>query len=347
MNRRRKTLLSLLGAAAAIAGGGALAGWLLSAPRYRGPKSDHFDGHRFHNLEPTRHAGPADMVKWMATRDEGPWEEWRDVAPAPKPPSRVAGGAIRVTFINHASLLIQTGNVNILTDPIWSERCSPVQFAGPKRHHAPGVRFEDLPPVDAVLISHNHYDHMDVPSLRRLAREHHPRIFTALGNGAFLRRRGIAGGTELDWWESEAVGGVRVYAVPAQHFSSRGLADRDANLWCGYVIETPHGAIYFAGDTGWGSHFGRIRERFAPIRVAMLPIGAFRPVWFMRAVHISPGEAVRAASALEAEVAIPMHYGTFHLGDDGQDEPLEVLRREGGEAFHVLKPGESVELSGS
>jgi L-ascorbate metabolism protein UlaG (beta-lactamase superfamily) len=344
MTRRQKILLSLLGTAGAVAGGGALAGWLLSAPRYRGPKSDHFDGRRFHNLEPTTHAGFLDMLKWMTSRDEGPWDEWRDVAAAPKPPERVGAGAVRVTFINHASLLIQTENVNILTDPIWSERCSPVPFAGPKRHHPPGIRFEDLPPIDAVLVSHNHYDHLDVPSLQRLASAHRPRIFTALGNGAFLRARQIANGTELDWWQSDAVGGVRIHVVPAQHFSSRGLADRDANLWCGYVIETPHGSIYFAGDTGWGSHFERIRERFAPIRVAMLPIGAFRPVWFMRAVHISPGEAVRAAAALRAEFAIPMHYGTFHLGDDGQDEPVEVLRREGGGGFRVLKPGESLEL---
>jgi L-ascorbate metabolism protein UlaG (beta-lactamase superfamily) len=244
--------------------------------------------------------------------------------------------------VNHATLLIQTENVNILTDPIWSERCSPVQFMGPKRHHAPGVRFEDLPPVDVVLLSHNHYDHMDVATLERLKREHKPRIYAGLGNGAF-----VEGAVDLDWWQSaEVAPGVRVHSVPAQHFSSRGLGDRDANLWCGWIIETPHGPLYFAGDTGWGGHFAKIRERFGDIRVAMLPIGAFRPVWFMSPVHIGPKDAVRAAQVLNAAVSIPMHYTTFHLGDDGQDEPAEVLRKElekaRGVRFEILRPGETL-----
>jgi L-ascorbate metabolism protein UlaG (beta-lactamase superfamily) len=213
-----------------------------------------------------------------------------------------------------------------------------VEFTGPKRHHAPGIRFDDLPPIDVVLVSHNHYDHMDVPTLDRLKREHQPRIFTGLGNSAFLK-----GAVDLDWWQSAEIGpDVRIHAVPAQHFSSRGLSDRDANLWCGYVIEAPGGPIYFAGDTGWGSHFAKIRERFGAARLALLPIGAFRPEWFMCAVHISPREAVRAAEALGAETSIPMHYYTFHLGDDGQDEPAEVLRSElaaGGPRFEILAPG--------
>jgi L-ascorbate metabolism protein UlaG (beta-lactamase superfamily) len=326
-----------------VFGGGALVGWLVSAPRYRGAKSDHFDGKRFHNLEPTTHAGFPEMVKWMATRDEGPWDEWREITPT-KPPRRVEG--LRVTLVNHATLLIQTQNVNILTDPIWSDRCSPFSFAGPKRHHAPGVRFEDLPPIDVVLLSHNHYDHLDVPTLQRLAREHDPRIFAALGNGAFLRSKQVENVTELDWWQSAGIAdGLRLNVVPAQHFSSRGLSDRDANLWCGYVIETVDGPIYFAGDTGWGSHFANVKSRFGPARLALLPIGAFRPEWFMCAVHISPKDAVRAAQALEARLSIPMHYGTFHLGDDGQDEPVEVLRRElanaPGVKFAILGAGET------
>ncbi|HEY0159180.1 MAG TPA: MBL fold metallo-hydrolase [Thermoanaerobaculia bacterium] len=337
---------TLIGGIGMLFGGGALAGWLLSAPKYRGPKSDHFDGEKFRNLEPTQHAGIPEMAKWLSNRDEGPWEKWREITPGPPPPERVAG--LRVTLINHATLLVQTENVNILTDPIWSERCSPVQFAGPRRHHAPGLRFEDLPPIDVVILSHNHYDHMDVPTLRRLAREHHPRIFAGLGNGAFLKSKGIGNVTELDWFGSaELREGMSIHAVPAQHFSSRGLNDRDANLWCGYVIETSRGPVYFAGDTGWGSHFENIRERYGPPRLALLPIGAFRPEWFMCAVHISPKDAVRAAQALQAELSIPMHYGTFHLGDDGQDEPPAVLRRElanaPGVQFEILGPGESLE----
>ncbi|HYC60371.1 MAG TPA: MBL fold metallo-hydrolase [Thermoanaerobaculia bacterium] len=340
-----KRIVFALGAAVAtLVGGGAILGWFFATPKYRGPKSDHFDGEKFHNLKATKHAGFFDMLKWMANRDEGPWQEWREITPAAPPPQRVHGGELRVTWVNHATFLIQTEGLNILTDPMWSERCSPVAFAGPKRHHAPGIRFDELPPIDAVVISHNHYDHMDVPTLDRLKRSHQPKIFAGLGNGAFVK-----GSTDLDWWQAaELAPGVRVHAVPAQHFSSRGLSDRDANLWCGFVLETPHGAIYFAGDTGWGPHFDMIRERFGAPRLAFLPIGAFRPEWFMCAVHISPKDAVRAAQALGAEVSIPMHYGTFHLGDDGQDEPVEVLRAElakvPGVKFDVLTPGAVREL---
>jgi L-ascorbate metabolism protein UlaG (beta-lactamase superfamily) len=338
-----RVLISLAGGAAALASGGALLGWMFSAPKYRGPKSDHFDGRRFHNLQTTTHAGFGDMVRWMANREQGEWDAWRDITPA-TPTQRVEGGALRVTWVNHSTFLIQTEGLNILTDPIWAERCSPVQFAGPKRHHAPGIRFEELPPIDVVLISHNHYDHMDASTLERLKREHHPRMFVALGNAAFLK-----GATDLDWWQSaELAPGVRLHAVPAQHFSSRGMTDRDANLWCGFVLETPHGAIYFAGDSGWGPHFAMIRERFGAMRLALLPIGAFRPEWFMCAVHISPKDAVRAAQALDAQLSIPMHYSTFNLGDDGQDEPLVALREElsrtPGVRFDVLAPGAVREL---
>jgi L-ascorbate metabolism protein UlaG (beta-lactamase superfamily) len=344
--KKRNILLTTLGATGALIGGGAALAWAYSAPRYRGPVTDHFDGKRFRNLAPTEHAGPDAMVKWMATRDEGPWDEWRDIATV-RPPERVPGNALRITWVNHATMLIQTAGVNILTDPIWSDRCSPVSFAGPKRHHAPAIRFEDLPPIDAVVLSHNHYDHMDVPTLRRLARDQRPRVIAGLGNGAFLEPKGVPT-TELDWWQSvEIAPGVKIHAVPAQHFSSRGLADRDANLWAGYVIETAGAApVYFAGDTGWGPHFAMIRERFGAPRAAILPIGAFRPVWFMHAVHISPDEAVQAAAVLGAKVSIPMHYYTFHLGDDGQDEPAEVLAsalaKHPDVRFEVLKPGEAL-----
>lgn len=331
-----KKLKVLLGVAGAAVGGLVAAGFAFSAPKYKGPKSDHFDGEKFHNLKPTKHAGFPEMVKWLTNRDEGPWDEWREITPS-VPPERVEG--LRVTWVNHATMLIQTRGLNILTDPIWSERCSPVQWAGPRRHHAPGIRFEDLPPIDVVIISHNHYDHMDVATLDRLKREHAPRIFAALGNGAFVKHS-----TDLDWWESVSLApDVTLHAVPAQHFSSRGMGDRDANLWAGFVIETPDGPIYFAGDTGWGPHFQMIRERFGPFRLAILPIGAFRPEWFMCSVHISPRDAVRAAQVLEAQVSIPMHYATFHLGDDGQDEPAHVLRASlmPGVRFEVLEPGGS------
>lgn len=321
-------MLWLLGVVLAVIGAGAAMGCcVFSAPRYRGPASDHFDGDRFRNQRPTEHGGLGDVLRWIWTRDPGPWKDWTDASPGAPPPRRVATGELRVTYVNHATVLVQMDGVNILTDPIWSERCSPVSWAGPRRVRPPGIRFEDLPPIDVVLVSHNHYDHLDVPTLERLAREHRPRIFSGLGNQALFDSKSIRGATDLDWWQSaEIAPGVRVSAVPAQHFSSRGLCDRDRTLWIGFVVTGPAGSVYFAGDSGWGPHFEQIRERFGPVRLALLPIGAFRPKWFMSRVHLSPGEAVRAHQVLGAGTSVAIHFGTFRLGDDGQDEAPERSR---------------------
>src|SRR5205085_9589199 len=183
--------------------------------------------------------------------------------------------------------------------------------------------FRYLPPIDAVLVSHNHYDHLDIPTLRLLrVRNAKTPIFTPLGNGALMARNGIAGATELDWWHNAALNDrVRITLVPAQHFCARALSDRDRNLWGGFVISGPSGNVYFAGDTAWGNHFAKIGERFAPIRVALLPIGAYLPRWFMKPVHVDPNEAVAAHKALGASTSIAMHFGTFHLGDDGERQP--------------------------
>ena len=320
-------------AAAAVAGAAAVAALavaerrFLASPAYRGPRSDHFDGRRFHNQQPGWQS-EGSFVKWMLERDRGPWREWVAADPGPKPPERVDGGRLRVTFVNHATTLIQMDGVNILTDPIWSERCSPVSFAGPRRIRPAGIRFDDLPPIDAVLVSHNHYDHCDMPTLRALQKRGARRIVTSLNNAALMARHGVAGATEADWWRGVALSPrVTVTIVPAQHFSARGLSDRDACLWSGFVIQGPSGSVYFAGDTGWGRHFAEIGERFGPIRLALLPIGAYKPRWFMKPAHISPEEAVEAHFALRAKTSVPMHYGTFALGDDGEMEPLDDLRR--------------------
>jgi L-ascorbate metabolism protein UlaG (beta-lactamase superfamily) len=312
---------------------------LLAPPRYRGPLTDHFDGARFHNHDDTRQGG---FLKWQLTKKPGFWPEWIDAPPGPPPPARVGDGALRVTFVNHATLLIQIDNVNILTDPIWSERTSPVSFAGPRRHRPPGIRFEDLPPIDAVLVSHNHYDHLDLPTLRRLSA---PRVFTPLGNGALIGPRA----TELDWWQSSKLSdGVDVHVVPARHFCARGISDRNRNLWGGFVVTAPSGNVYFAGDTGWGAHFAEIGKRFAPIRLALLPIGAYLPRWFMQPVHIDPRQAVDAHLALGAATSVAMHYGTFALGDDGLDDPVRELRAALDERnetrFWILREGEGKEI---
>jgi len=177
-------------------------------------------------------------------------------------------------------------------------------------------------------VSHNHYDHLDLPTLQRLARTHDPLFLVGLGNGALLRKAGIARVRELDWWQSLAVGkGTRITAVPARHFSARGLCDRDATLWAGYVIHGSSGPVYFAGDTGYGVHFEQIRKRLGPPRLALLPIGAFRPEWFMAPVHLSPDDALRAMQTLRARHALAMHFGTFPLADDGMTEPVARLRK--------------------
>jgi L-ascorbate metabolism protein UlaG (beta-lactamase superfamily) len=255
---------------------------------------------------------------------------------------RIDDGRLRVTFVNHATTLVQMDGVNILTDPIWSERCSPVSWAGPKRHRAPGIRFEDLPPIDAVIVSHNHYDHLDIPTLRRL---HASRIVTSLGNAALMAKHGVAGARDLDWWQSFDLNDrVRITSVPAQHFCARALSDRNNTLWGGFVISGPSGNVYFAGDTGWGKHFGEIAERFGSVRLALLPIGAYLPRWFMKPAHISPAEAVDAHLALRAGTSMAMHFGTFQLGDDGEFQPVEDLQRalaeRGSPRFWVLGQGE-------
>ena len=306
-----------------------MGGCVFAGPKYRGPTSDHFDGEQFFNRTRQERHGFGDFLRWQRTRRPGEWKDYVDAPPGPPPPHRVARGEMRVTFVNHATALIQMDGLNVLTDPHWSERASPVQFAGPRRHRPPGIRFEDLPPIDAVLISHNHYDHLDVPTLRRLRRAFPAaRIFTGLGVGLLLEKEHIEGAVELDWWQSVPLNGeVTLTAARAQHFSNRGLGDQNATLWTGYALRGPSGLAYFAGDTGYGPHFQELRERLGSPRLALLPIGAFRPEWFMGFVHLSPAEAVRAAQELGAGTSVGIHFGTFRLADDGQEEPPEELRR--------------------
>jgi L-ascorbate metabolism protein UlaG (beta-lactamase superfamily) len=305
-------------------------GWWLSTPGYRGPVNDHFNGKRFRNVTTTGHAEAKELVRWITTRLPVPWGEPRDVAPGPPPPERVPEGRLRLTMVNHTTVLVQTQGVNILTDPIWSERCSPFPRLGPRRIRPPGVRFEDLPPIDVVLLSHNHYDHCDLPTLRRLAREHSPRVIVPLGCRRFLERKGIPVAAELDWWEEFGINtDVGLTAVPARHFSGRGLFDRDRSLWAAYMISTPTGNVFFAGDSGFGDHFQAIRDRLGAPRAALLPIGAYRPEWFMSRVHMSPDESIRAHGILGSGFSIATHFGTFRLADDGETEAAERIEAAG------------------
>jgi len=316
-----------------------------NAPPYRGPESDHFDGKRFRNTNPEiEHASGGDLLKWMTNRDRGPWRRV-DSPPGPKPAERVEGETCRVTLVGHATLLVQMAGLNFLTDPLWEPRTSPVSFAGPKRFRPPAIRFEDLPPIDLVVLSHNHYDHCCIRTLRRLATDHGAPIVTGLGNLRLFDQHGIPGGIELDWWDETVAAGVRISSVPMQHFSGRGPADRDVTLWMGAVVHHPAGDVLFCGDTGYGPHFSEIRERLGAPRLALVPIGAYRPRWFMKSVHVNPEEAVQAHLDLGARTSVGMHYGTFALADDGMDEPVEdlVAAREAygvaPEAFRILEHG--------
>jgi len=289
--------------------------------------SDHFDGSRYHNLPQGEQPGAGDMLRWMLHRESGPWGPPRDGPPGPPPPRQVDGGRLRVTWVGHSTVLVQMDGLNVLTDPVWSERASPVSFAGPRRMRPPALRFEDLPPVHAVLVSHDHYDHLDLPTLRRLESAHHPRFVVGQGNGALLRDEGLRTVVELDWWQgAELPGGARATMVPSRHFSGRGPFGRDRTLWGGFVLAGPSGRVFFAGDTAYGRHFAEIARREGPLRLALLPIGAFRPRWFMGAVHMAPDEAVRAHRDMGAACSMAVHFGTFRLADDGETEPVDLLR---------------------
>lgn len=302
-------------------------GYLLSAPPYTGPVSHNFNGKVFVNQNGAKAKGFRQALKWSMQRELGLWtDETRQEPPAsPKPQSAVADSLV-ITYINHASFLIQADSINILTDPIYSDRASPFSFAGPRRMRWPGVRFQDLPAIDVVLISHNHYDHLDLPTIRRLHTQHQPQFIVPLGVGRFLQKKGIENVTEIDWWQMQQISGIDITGVPAQHFSARGLFDQNKTLWAGYVIHTRKGNVYFAGDTGYGDFFSEIGERFS-IDVALLPIGAYKPGWMMSDIHLNPEEAVKAHKALKAKSSVAMHFGVFPMADDGQEEPIEELNK--------------------
>jgi L-ascorbate metabolism protein UlaG (beta-lactamase superfamily) len=344
----RRVLRVLFWAPFAALGTAVLLGYtVLSVPRHAGPESDHFDGRRFRNPGPAY--GRGEFWDWFLDRRKGAWPEWEDASPAPPPPRAVGRGDLRVTFVNHSTVLLQMDGRNLLTDPVWSERVGPAGLVGPSRHRPPGVRLEDLPPLDAVLVSHNHYDHMDLPTLRRLAaRDPECPVLVPLGNRAFLARKGVSRAEDLDWWEERRLeGGVRVVCVPARHFSGRGLGDRNAALWGGFVVLGEAGAVYFAGDTGDGPHVEEIARRLGPFRLACVPIGAYRPRWFMSEVHLDPIGAVDVAHRLGAKTSLGIHFGTFAQADDGDREPLDLLEealrtRTGREVrFWALRNGES------
>jgi L-ascorbate metabolism protein UlaG (beta-lactamase superfamily) len=325
-----------------------------SAPYYGGPVSDHFDGTRFFDPHSSPPKSLATLLRWYMGREKAEWPAWVPSPYSDRPPARVAGLEWRLSYVGHASWLLQTAGLNILIDPVWARRVSPVSFLEPVRVNDPGIAFDALPPIDAVLVSHNHYDHLDTTTLAALITPHRPRVITPLGNDTIMRANDDAIRAEAhDWYERIALAsGVAVTLVPSRHWSARGPLDRNKALWAAFVIDTPAGRIFHVADSGYGDgfHFRDARERFGPFRLAILPIGAYEPRWFMRDQHMNPEEAVMAFRDSGAQLALGHHYGTFQLTDEAIDAPIEALkvaRAAAGisaETFRVLRPGEAWEL---
>jgi L-ascorbate metabolism protein UlaG (beta-lactamase superfamily) len=288
--------------------------------------SDHFDGRRFFNPGGTADNNVWAVFRWLATRRRARWPRHVDDPPPGELPPAPGPDEVAATFVNHDTFLLRGAGLGVLTDPVWSERASPLRWAGPRRVRTPALPFDRLPTVQVVLVSHNHYDHMDLPTLRRLRERFDPLFVTSLGNRACLRRRGLDRVEELDWWQSLPAGELEVTLTPARHFSARGLFDRDRTLWGGFLLRFGPVTVYFASDSGYGPHFAEIRRRAGPIDLALLPIGAYEPRWFMARAHINPAEAVQAHLDLNPRLSVAMHFGTFQLTDEPIDEPVRALQ---------------------
>jgi len=328
---------------------GLLGTWrsLRGGPGHRGVASDHFDGERFFNPVGGTGRSLADLLRWHRTARRRQWPGWVENRATPAPVTLVEPGQVALTFINHITFLVQLPGLNVLTDPVYSGRASPFRNIGPQRVRAAGLALADLPPIDVVLVSHNHYDHLDLATLIWLQQHRSPRFVTSLGNEAFLRRFGLRDVHQLDWWQSVEVPGALITMTPARHWSARSPRNRNRTLWGGFMVRSGDHQLYFAGDTGLGAHFGELRERLGAPDISLLPIGAYEPRWFMQEQHMNPDDAVRAHLELRTPLSIATHFGCFQLTDEGIDEPVEELaaaRMRHGvspEAFQVLETGET------
>ena len=352
VSRRRFLRDAAVGSGALLLGAAPTSLMAAAPSALRFPVSDHCDGRRFFN--PRRHINRdwTEIIRWKLTSSPAPWPERVPITPVPPPPAP-SGRDLVATWIGHSTYLLQSPLGNVITDPVFSERASPVGFAGPRRVHEPGIRFADLPPLDLVVVSHDHYDHCDVATLERLALDH-PKavVVTPLNNGPILAAAGWAPQRihELDWWESLTLpGGIVAQITPARHWSNRATGARNGRLWGGCNLKFGDRAVHFVGDTGYDEFmFREIRQRCGAPDLALVPIGAYEPRWFMSEMHCNPAEAVQIHLDLGARLSAAKHWGTFQLTDESREAPVTALAAArtaaqlGAEAFRTLAPGESL-----
>jgi len=290
------------------------------------PVSDHFDGRRFHNTHVRGDRSVRDLLRWWRTRDAAKWPSSLPLSDHEAPPTTVASGRAAITFVGHSTFLVRTATAVVITDPVFTTCAGPFGRFGPKRVRPPGLALAELPKVDLVLVSHNHYDHLQPSSLRKIQSQSQPAFVTTLGVGKYLKRMGIRRVVELDWWGTTQVDpDLEVTCTPSQHFSARGMRDRNKTLWGGFAFRSGGVLTYFAGDSGYCPHFQEIGRRLGPIDIALLPIGAYKPRWFMKPMHMNPDEALCAHRDLRSRISIAMHFGTFQLTDESIDDPIRRL----------------------
>ncbi len=320
-----------------------------TAPGY--PRSDHFDGKKFFNPDTRVGHGFLDTIKWLWEMDVVRWPQWIEDQPREKLLQRIGRGRIRITYINQGTTLIQLDNCNILTDPIWSDKAGPYSWLGVKRVRKPGIPFDDLPPVDLILISHDHYDHLDIQTLKKLYKIKQPKIITGLGIKRILNSEGIFNVTELDWWENCPYKGreILITFVPASHSSGRGIFDTNRTLWGGFVIKGKSGTIYFAGDSGYADFVNTIKKTFPQITVSLLPLGSYEKRWYMKHQHMNPSDAVKIHKILNSQISMGIHFATFlehpEQSIDAHEKDLKIALKKysfSESCFIVPKFGEGI-----